>query len=90
MPGKIYDLSQSYDAVKHSSKALIVGGMMEVFVVLSLLVHHVFFPNESEMPYNPIYGIWGNSIHPVLFGGLIILVGGAIFHFAEGKKKTKQ
>lgn len=90
MPDKIYDLLQSYDAVKHSRKVLIVGGIMEVFVVLSLLVHHVFFSNESETHYSPIYDIWGNSIHPVLFGGVFVLIGGAIFHFVEGKKETKQ
>lgn len=75
--------------MRRSYKILAIGAGMEGFILFSLLVHHLLFSNESDMPYSPLYNIWGNSIHPVLFGGIVVLLAGAIVHYTDRKKDQK-
>lgn len=75
--------------MRRGSKILITGGIMIVFVLASLAVHHIFFSDDSQVPYSSLYDAWGKSIHPALFGGIVVLVGGAIIRYVDKKKDEK-
>ena len=55
---------------------------MELFVLLNLLIYHLFF---FHAPYNLLLGVLGNLIHPILFGGMVVLVTGTIIFFRDRK-----
>ena len=72
--------------MKRSYKILAIGGCMELFVLLSILSYHVFL---SHAPYNPLLEILGNVVHPVMFGGVVALLTGAIIFLVDRKAIQK-
>ncbi|OLB90148.1 MAG: hypothetical protein AUH25_05495 [Thaumarchaeota archaeon 13_1_40CM_38_12] len=72
--------------MRRSFKILAIGGSMELFVLFSLLIYHIFF---YHAPYNFLLEVWGNLIHPVLFGGLAVLLAGTIIFYKDRKKIQK-
>ena len=59
---------------------------MELFVLFSILMYHMFF---SHAPYNLLLDVLGNLIHPILFGGMVVLLAGTIIFFRDRKKTQK-
>ena len=59
---------------------------MELFVLSSLLIYHILY---FHAPYNLLLDVWGNLIHPILFGGVIVLLAGTIIYFSDRKKTQK-
>ena len=59
---------------------------MELFVLFSILMYHMFF---SHAPYNLLLDALGNMIHPILFGGVVVLLAGTIIYFRDRKKTQK-
>jgi len=55
---------------------------MELFVLFSILMYHMFF---SHAPYNLLLDVLGNLIHPILFGGVVVLLAGTIIFFRDRK-----
>jgi len=72
--------------VRSSYKILVIGGGMELFVLSSLLIYHIFY---FHAPYNLLLDVWGNLIHPILFGGVVVLLAGTIIYFRDRKKTQK-
>jgi len=72
--------------VRRSYKILVIGGSMELFVLFSLLVYHIFFYHG---PYSSILEVLGNVVHPVLFGGVVVLLVGTVIFFRDRKKIQK-
>ena len=69
--------------MKRGQKTLIIGGCMELFVLLSILSYHVFF---SHVSYNPALEILGNIVHPVMFSGVVVLLAGTVMFFKDRTK----
>jgi hypothetical protein len=72
--------------MRRSHKILVIGGSMELFVLFSLLAYHIFF---YHAPYNSLIEVLGNVVHPVLFGGVVVLLAGAAIFFRDRKKIQK-
>ncbi len=71
--------------MKRSYKILVIGGSMELFVLFAILIYHIF----SHAPYNLLLDVLGNLIHPLLFGGVVVLLAGTIILFRDRKKIQK-
>jgi len=56
---------------------------MELFVLFNLLIYHIFF---FRVPYNLLLDVLGNLIHPILFGGMVVLLAGTIIFYRDRKK----
>jgi len=69
-----------------SYKILIIGACMEVFVLSNIVIYHVFL---SHAPYSTILVALGNVIHPILFGGVAVLLAGTIIFFSDKRKIQK-
>jgi len=69
--------------VRRSYKILVIGGSMELFVLFNLLIYHIFF---FRAPYNLLLDVLGNLIHPILFGGMVVLLAGTIIFYRDRKK----
>ena len=72
--------------MRRSYKIMITGGGMEFFVLISLVFYHVFF---SHTAYSMVLEVWGNLIHPLLFGGIGILLVGSVIFYKDRKKIQK-
>jgi len=55
---------------------------MELFVLFNLLIYHIFF---FHAPYNLALDVLGNLIHPILFGGMVVLLAGTIIFYRDRK-----
>ena len=55
---------------------------MELFVLSNILIYHIFL---SHAPFNPLIEMLGNVVHPILFGGVVVLLAGTIIFFRDRK-----
>jgi len=55
---------------------------MELFVLLNLLIYHIFFFQAS---YNLLLDVLGNLVHPILVGGVVVLLAGTIIFYRDRK-----
>ena len=56
---------------------------MELFVLSNLVIYHIVF---SHAPYNLLLDVLGNLTHPILFGGMVVLLAGTIIFYRDRKK----
>lgn len=59
---------------------------MELFVLVNIVIYHLFL---SHAPYSLLLVVLGNVIHPTMFGGVAILLVGAIVFFNDKRKIPK-
>jgi len=59
---------------------------MELFVLSNLVIYHIVF---SHAPYNLLLDVLGSLIHPLLFGGMVVLLAGTIILYRDTKKIQK-
>ena len=68
--------------MKRGKKILIIGGIMELFVLSSIVSYHLFL---SHAPYSVFLDALGSIVHPIMFGGIAVLVLGAVIFFKDRK-----
>lgn len=59
---------------------------MEFFVLVNIVIYHLFL---SHAPYSLILVVLGNAIHPIMFGGIVVLLAGTVIFFNDKRKMPK-
>lgn len=59
---------------------------MELFVLTNIVIYHLFL---SHAPYSLLLVVLGNVIHPIMFGGVAILLAGTMIFFNDKRKTSK-
>ena len=59
---------------------------MELFVLVNIVIYHLFL---SHAPYILLLVVLGNAIHPIMFGGMAVLLAGTIIFINDKRKMPK-
>lgn len=59
---------------------------MELFVLANIVIYHLFLSHAS---YSLLLVTLGNMIHPIMFGGVAVLLAGTILFFNDKRKISK-